>query len=348
MVATNNPVEGTHTQGPPPAVSTKTYTIAGILTTVYGLDELPSQLTSLACLWLLHPRLQTQACMAPIASQAITAWNGRLRTGTAGAGSGQGLIAVSFDQRNHGGRLVNGVANGAWREGNTRHAPDMFSIYHGTALDTSQLLSYLPAYLPTSLPITANVALGVSLGGHSTWHCILHEPRITAGVVVIGCPDYTSLMQQRAEKSKLESWKGTDPPGKEFIGSSDFPQALVEAVAKWDPAGLLMRGISNPDAPTAAEKQKLQSQLHSHLKGKKILNVAGADDKLVPYAQGEKFLDFLKRCIEQDQDLGLSLEDHVYAGAGHEFTPAMAQRSTEFICEVLSGENSPATIGSKI
>ena len=40
-----------------------------------------------------------------------------------------GLIAVSFDQRNHGTRKVDNLANEAWRSGNESHAQDMFSIY---------------------------------------------------------------------------------------------------------------------------------------------------------------------------------------------------------------------------
>ena len=41
----------------------------------------------------------------------------------------QGLIAVSFDQRNHGSRKIDELANQDWRSGNERHAQDMFSIY---------------------------------------------------------------------------------------------------------------------------------------------------------------------------------------------------------------------------
>jgi dienelactone hydrolase len=37
-----------------------------------------------------------------------------------------------------------------------------------------------------------HLALGVSLGGHSVWQLMFCEPRITAGVAVIGCPDYMS------------------------------------------------------------------------------------------------------------------------------------------------------------
>jgi hypothetical protein len=111
----------------PPSVSQKKYPIAGILTTVFGLDELPSQASEIACLWLLHPRLATQERMTGIAESVIADWNQRIKDGH--AGPVKGLIAVSFDQRNHGTRLVDPLANEAWRQGNPRHAQDMFSIF---------------------------------------------------------------------------------------------------------------------------------------------------------------------------------------------------------------------------
>ncbi len=128
-MAINNPMEKTYTTTPA-SVSKKTFSIAGIITTVYGLGELPSQVEDVACLWLLHPRLQTQACMEPIAASMIIDWNRRLQEATAISGqASKGLIAVSFDQRNHGSREVDKLANEAWRSGNAKHAQDMFSIY---------------------------------------------------------------------------------------------------------------------------------------------------------------------------------------------------------------------------
>lgn len=109
----------------PAAVSQKVYAIAGISVTVFGLEELRSQAKEVACLWLLHPRLATQERMTGIAASAITDWNTR----TQGDPSAKALIAVSFDQRNHGARMVDPLANEAWRQGNPRHAQDMFSIF---------------------------------------------------------------------------------------------------------------------------------------------------------------------------------------------------------------------------
>lgn len=102
--------------------------IAGILTTVYGLKELKKEHENVACLWLLHPRMQTQDYMAPIASAAIDHWKHRSQASDQDHSS-PGLIAVSFDQRNHGSREIDSLANEAWRSGNARHAQDMFSAY---------------------------------------------------------------------------------------------------------------------------------------------------------------------------------------------------------------------------
>ena len=68
--------------------------------------------------------------MEPIAASAILDWNARLQDGTASTRqTSQGLIAVAFDQRNHGSREVDKLSNEAWRSGNPKHAQDMFSIY---------------------------------------------------------------------------------------------------------------------------------------------------------------------------------------------------------------------------
>lgn len=131
MSRPGNPLEHTHKVNQPGQVSRTVYHIAGIQTTVYGLNELPEHLSDLAVLWLLHPRLATERSMAPIAAQAIHHWYSRLneRVATATRNPVKGLIAVSFDQRNHGTRMVDKFANEAWKQGNPRHAQDMYTIY---------------------------------------------------------------------------------------------------------------------------------------------------------------------------------------------------------------------------
>ncbi len=111
----------------PLPVSKKTYHIAGIITTVYGIEELNAVVQDVACLWLLHPRLQDQECMALVAASTINAWREQKQKST--KEKALGLICVSFDQRNHGSREVNALSNEAWRGGNRTHAQDMFASY---------------------------------------------------------------------------------------------------------------------------------------------------------------------------------------------------------------------------
>lgn len=125
-MATPNPLADSYPI-PSLAVSKKTFCIAGIITTVYGLEELDTKVQDVACLWLLHPRLQAQECMEPVAASTINAWReGRPKPKNKKA---LGLICVSFDQRNHGSREVDALSNQAWRSGNKTHAQDMFASY---------------------------------------------------------------------------------------------------------------------------------------------------------------------------------------------------------------------------
>ena len=125
-MTTPNPLANTYPTFPLP-ISKKTFYIAGIITTVYGLDELDPRVEDVACLWLLHPRLQTQESMAPLAGSSIHAWiEKKQKTKKEKA---LGLICVSFDQRNHGSREVYALSNEAWRGGNKTHAQDMFANY---------------------------------------------------------------------------------------------------------------------------------------------------------------------------------------------------------------------------
>ncbi|KAJ5667955.1 uncharacterized protein N7477_006525 [Penicillium maclennaniae] len=303
--------------------------------------------TDVACLWLLHPRLATQERMAGIASATITDWNSKNEKNP----SAKGLIAVSFDQRNHGTRMVDPLANEAWRQGNPRHAQDMFSIFQGTARDTSLLMDYLAAFVfPNSEhKISENLVLGVSLGGHAAWSCLLHEPRVSAGVVIIGCPDYLNLMVDRARLSKLPSWTKGDPPGSDILGSEAFPSSFVDIVKQYDPASLFLSCVDTgsssplrPDTlpdPTDKEQQQLRPLLTRCLAGKRILNLSGGVDKLVPYHRGEAFLNWFKEAVSSDGWFGdgaITFEDIIDQSAGHEVTAKMVDEAVRFISETLA------------
>jgi hypothetical protein len=163
--------------------------MAGLLVDVYGLDETRAlQDGQLSCLWLHHPRLRSRSDMAPFAHRAVSAWNERRKAECLS----RSLIALAFDQRNHGSRLVAEKSNEAWRGGNPTHAQDMFGAIAGMVSDTSGLIDIVEGYVVPDgrNRVDQHLVLGVSLGGHSAWQIMFAEPRITAGVMIIGCPDY--------------------------------------------------------------------------------------------------------------------------------------------------------------
>lgn len=208
----NNPMVGP-SAGDPTALK-RTILMAGLPCDVYGLSEvaLGPSTSSLTCLWLHHPRNGRKEDMAPIASRAITEWNRLQQSSSSGSSSHdkgsdsrRGLIAVAFDQRNHGGRLVDDRANQAWKKGNPMHAVVMFSCISGMVSDTRGLMDVVGGYVRMQaeqlreeagkeanwdVTVDQHLVLGVSLGGHSTWQALFAEERVSAGVVVVGCPDF--------------------------------------------------------------------------------------------------------------------------------------------------------------
>lgn len=135
---------------PPPSVSRTTVQMAGLLVDVYGLAELPPAAARVSCLWLHHPRTRSKEHMADIAARCVGAWNARRQQHSeneddGGGGAGEqrqtrGLIALAYDQRNHGTRKVDERANGSWRDGNPMHAVDMFAVVQGMVADQRGLL----------------------------------------------------------------------------------------------------------------------------------------------------------------------------------------------------------------
>jgi hypothetical protein len=146
-------------------------------------------------------------------------------------------------------------------------------------------------------------------------------------------------MCQRAEKSRLKTW------GPDFIGSVDFPPALIDAIGQCDPAGMLLPSelqVKNPKS-TAGLVQAPGSKstlLKKALGHKSILNLSGGADKLVPYSCSLPFLSFLKKEIGSE---GV-LDDRVFAGVGHECTPEMQDVAVEYIVSVLAGKGGKSRI----
>ncbi len=182
----------------------------------------------------------------------------------------------------------------------------------------SFLIDFLPSYLfPSGEQVIETWAVaGVSLGGHATWLALTHgndfifiiimskpsqlEPRLSIGIPVIGCPDYLSLISERALKFDIP-----------LDGSAYLPDSLLSLIQSSDPAAAPYRSIdaSNP------------------FLGKKILVLSGGKDTLVPWSASESFVEHLNV-----GDKGVK-QAVVQEDAGHETTPEMVQRLVDFITE---------------
>ncbi|OKP12768.1 hypothetical protein PENSUB_1500 [Penicillium subrubescens] len=191
---------------------------------------------------------------------------------------------------------------------------NLFAIagIQGTARDTSLLMDYLGAFVFPSddCKITENLVLGVSLGGHAAWSCLLHEPRVSGGVVIIGCPDYLNLMTDRASLSKLPSWTKSSPPGSQILYSEAFPRSFVDLVKQYDPASLLLSRIDCGKASLPVREGPLPHPTER--------------EQQMPSRQTAG----LRTAV--------SFEDIVDENARHEVTPRMAEDVVRFIVETLA------------
>ncbi|PHH64248.1 hypothetical protein CDD81_4862 [Ophiocordyceps australis] len=314
---------------PPPAVSMSTMAMAGLLVDVYGLSELsPDATRATTCLWLLHPRLRTRSSMADIARRAVSAWNAQEEE------EERGVLALAFDMPNHGSREVCARANLGWEGDNATHAIDMSGMVEGACLDMGLLMGLVGGYLKRV--VDGHVVLGWSLGAHAAWRAVVTERRLDAAVVIVGCPDYTALLTDRAHRNGLPS---------PLIGTPFFPNSLLSSISSSDPASLLFGTPTTtpplvPDSIPAEEQPRLGSILDKTLRGKRILCCSGRQDELVPYAVGtQRFLGLLGAAARRGGWYArgqLVVEDRVYEDAGHEFSAAMVQDALDFLLAAIA------------
>lgn len=165
-------------------------------------------------------------------------------------------------------------------------------------------------------------------------------------------------MSDRARLSKIDNWTSSSPPGLHFIGSKDFPTGPIDAVQKYDPVGLFMAQFQTrtdenyTQVLSDREKENLMSALKKFLQGKRILNLAGGADKLVPHRFTKPFLNWLQDAASPQgifRNEGLVVEEIVYNGVGHELAPAMVKDMNRFIAESLRNSTTePSAKLSKI
>jgi hypothetical protein len=138
-------------------------------------------------------------------------------------------------------------------------------------------------------------------------------------------------MSDRARLSKRKTFTSSNGAG--FLGSKDFPNALVNSCKKWDPKGILF-GTSEISARLTDQFRQF---FDSKLSGKRILVCSGGVDKLVPYHCSEPFLKFLKDAAGGwYKEGGMYIEDNVYPGIGHAYSADMVRDTTRFVSDTLA------------
>lgn len=293
-----------------PELSKTRISVGGLPVNVFGLSELTPS-TSRA----LRPRVPDVAVVIHMHGRGGSAdkeerivrhlWDcvnrSRARTQRQGAppssdqagGDQREFLLVSFDARNHGHRLTDAVGQKGWKQGNKRHALDLYSMIRGTAQDVSHLVDMLPSYLfpQSDREVVQWCVTGKSLGGHAAWHVLANDPRVTVGVPFIGCPSYANLLADRTKTSFVTN------------GPPYVPHALAQLVRQTDPA-------SSPYWEHDARVNPFY--------GKKICICSGANDKLVPWRCSREFVENLVVGPTQRPSDGLKVV--LVEGAGHEVT----------------------------
>lgn len=120
------------------------------------------------------------------------------------------------------------------------------------------------------------------------------------GIPIIGCPDYLTLIKQRAESSGIA------------FAAPHFPDSFVDFVKSVDPASTkyTAQDSSNP------------------FYGKKVLVLSGEVDKLVPWTASQGFVDGLEVGPGKKKVV-------VQTGIGHKVTDEMVEEARLFIQDEL-------------
>jgi len=151
------------------------------------------------------------------------------------------------------------------------------------------------------------------------------------------------MISERAKKSKLSTWRDEDGAAS-FLGSKDFPPALVEMCRKYDPKCMLFDIPRVPEPSSAplpgSAGEAVRQKIEKSLAGKRLLLCSGGDDKLVPYQCSVPFVSWLKEVVGSWlKHCDISIEDKVYPGIGHTFSLGMIEDSVRFILENVEADS---------
>ncbi|KAI9221399.1 Alpha/Beta hydrolase protein [Blastocladiella britannica] len=281
------------------SVQVRAMDVGGIALTVYVPAAIAAATAPVPTrvVFCLHGRQGSQRDMAPVARALATLASATLP-----------IVAVTFDQRNHGGRMVREDANNGWPtdpardDGNQMFAFDMYSIQQGTATDVSFLVDHLPARLgfDTFADPTEWGVIGFSLGGHASLLAVTGDERISAAVSIVGCGDYETLMTDR-HAGVLKRY----PTSKIAPLALAMPPQLLKLVRRIDPVHRI---------PTAHRP--------------KIRMLFGGDDTLVPASASAKFIDAVTAAYSGCPD---RFRASSFPGVGHGCSREMAEAALEWL-----------------
>ena len=136
-------------------------------------------------------------------------------------------------------------------------------------------------------------------------------------------------------RSKTSNIKLVGP----FKGSKYFPNNIVDACTQSDPKSYLFgKRKASKVTLSANDECRLWTVLNHTIKGKKLLLCSGDKDDLVPYTFTEPFMKLLLTAIDQQNWQGkdaVDIDDRLYMGVGHSFSPDMVQDSIDWIMKTM-------------
>lgn len=114
---------------------------------------------------------------------------------------------------------------------------DLISSIDGSALDFKLIMDFLPAYLP-QFSRFRNIMAGISLGGHTAWRLPSFVPTLEAIIIVVGCPNLTSLMLSRLDVSSTGVSPDGTPDGLRQVPYEDLEKVMTEVQKRRWPRAL--------------------------------------------------------------------------------------------------------------
>ncbi|KAK6457507.1 Alpha/Beta hydrolase protein [Scheffersomyces xylosifermentans] len=239
------------------------------------------------------------------------------------------LICVTFDNRNHGERLVDTKSNSSWKSGNDTHAVDMISSIEGNIADLKLIMEFLPSYLNLDYYVSEdlkkeyitdirfrNILSGYSLGGHTIIRFANRYPDLVEIInPVVGCNDMSSLLINRLNKRKEDS---NDFYKKYFYFHYKELEFDDDQKKKYYPESF-HKLVSRQD-----------QEIFENFPMTKIKMFAayGADDQLVPTSLSRVWAELYDNTNEDT-------EIFIQEGVGHDCTPEMIERFTTWLAKQI-------------